>query len=404
MNAVAVSAVALAFASVSLAQTTTHSPAECGRCGWRPPSSVRTVVVSSSGELERAIRSARPGDEILLADGRYNLERTIEIGVPNITVRGRNGDPARVILQGRGLTGDPVGVAVGVGAADVTIADVTIRAVGYHAVQVRGERGASRFTLHDAVLEDTGQQLLKGSVGTNGQHAADGLVACSVFRYTNNAPSDYTNGVDILGTRRWLIRDNRFFRIRGPAHAAGPAILAWQAAEDTVVERNLIVDSFRGIALGLRDRHGRVAYDHLRGIVRHNVVMNLNPWADEGIEVNGARSARIYHNTVLGQGQVDWSISARFPTASAEIQNNLTSKPVLSRDGGILVSNGGNIDGATAAWFANAPGLDFHLSNVGARAIDAGVAIADMVDDFDRRPRVVGKAPDAGALEAGSSR
>ena len=31
------------------------------------------------------------------------------------------------------------------------------------------------------------------------------------------APSDYTNGVDILATKRWVIRDNRFSRIRGPA-------------------------------------------------------------------------------------------------------------------------------------------------------------------------------------------
>ena len=121
---------------------------------------------------------------------------------------------------------------------------MTVRDVGYHAVQVRGESGASRFTLHNAVLQDTGQQLLKGSAATNGRFADDGLVACSSFSYTTNAPSDYTNGVDLLATKGWVVRDNQFQRIRGPESggwSSGPAILVWAASEDTIVERNLIV-------------------------------------------------------------------------------------------------------------------------------------------------------------------
>jgi hypothetical protein len=356
-------------------------------------------VVQSLSELERAVRGAREGDEILLADGRYSLQRTIQLTVPNVTLRGQSGDPARVILHGRGMTRDSVGVGVAAGAPDVIVADLTIRSVGFHAVQVRGESRASNFVLHNAVLEDAGQQLLKGSSAGDERYAANGLVACSIFRYTTTAPSSYTDGIDLLNSRRWLIRDNRFFRIRGPQNAAGPAILAWWGAEDTVVERNVIVDSFRGIALGLRDRYGALPYDHLRGVIRNNVVVNPNAWADEAIEANGARGARIHHNTVLVAGSIGWSISSRFRTASVDVRNNLTNKPVLARDGGVLLSNEGNVSGATAAWFVNAPGLDFHIARAGVRAVDAGVIIPEVTEDFDRMPRMAGKSPDAGAFE-----
>jgi hypothetical protein len=384
--------------------TTGGRPAPCPRCGWQPPEATRTVIVQTLGELERAVRTAREGDEILLDDGRYSLQRTIEISVPHVTVRGRSGDATRVILHGRGLKGDTVGVAVAAGAPGVTIADMTIRSVGFHAVQVRGENGASDFTLHGAVLEDTGQQLLKGSVSSNGRLSANSLVACSEFRYTTSAPSDYTNGVDILGTRHWVIRDNRFLKIRGPKYQSGPAILAWQGAEDTVVERNVIVDSYRGIALGLQPSMAGRGFDHLRGIVRQNIVLNLNPWADEGIEANGSRGTRIEHNTVLVAGSTDWSIGVRFPTASAEVRNNLTTGSILSRDGGIVLVDRGNVMGARPEWFVDPGRLNFQLSRLGARAVDAGVAIPEITEDFFRAPRVTGKAPDAGAVEAISSR
>ena len=390
---------------VASAQTPVASPEPsahaCPRCGWHPAAATRTVHVRTLSDLERAVRSAREGDEILLADGRYSLQRTIEIAVPHVTLRGESGDPSRVILHGRGMRNDTVGVAIAAGASGITIADMTIRSVGFHAVQVRGENGASDFTLHGAVLEDTGQQLFKGSVAKNGQRSANGLVACSELRYTTSAPSDYTNGVDILGTRQWVIRDNRLSRIRGPKYLSGPAILAWAGAEDTLIERNVIVDSYRGIALGLRPNEPGSGYDHLRGTVRNNIIFNPNRWADEALEVNGARGAKIEHNTVLVAGSPNWSISVRFATASAEILNNLTNARILSRDGGVVVVDRGNVTGARPGWFVDADRLNFHLSPLGRQAVDAGVVIKDIDLDFTRSKRAVGRAPDAGALESG---
>jgi hypothetical protein len=170
--------------------------------------------------------------------------------------------------------------------------------------------------------------------------ADGGLVACSEFSYTTHAPSDYTNAVDILRSDAWVIRDNRLLRIRGPEAQrwrSGPAILAWAGAQDTIVERNVILDSFRGIALGLSPemtplRGGR-EHDHLRGVIRDNTIVNLNAWADEAIEVNAARDVRVERNTVVADGTPPWSIGVRFAGAFATIRDNATTRQILLRDG-----------------------------------------------------------------------
>ncbi len=338
----------------------------------------RSVAVNDVASLEKAIAGAKPGDAIRLADGEYRLRHTLEISAPDVSVRSRSDDPRRVVLRGEGMTSGNIGVAVGIGAPGVTVAGLTIRDVRYHAVQVRGERAASRFTLYNARLLDAGQQLLKGSFSDNGLVAEGGLVACSEFAYTTHAPSDYTDGVDILGTKRWVVRDNRFSNIRGPESGswrAGPAILVWGAAEDTVVERNIVIDSFRGIALGLRgdsvDPSGiHQPYDHLRGVVRNNVIVNLNPWADEGIELNGSPGAAVEYNTVYVEGALPWSISVRFPATTASVAHNVTNRRVTMRDGGHAKLDA-NVTGATRSWFVDPAHGDLRMT-ARAPAIDAG--------------------------------
>jgi Right handed beta helix region len=381
--------------------------AACARCAWRPPASRKPKVVRNVGGLVRAIAEAKPGQTILLADGEYRLESMLEINVPNVTLRGQSGLTDRVTLRGEGMTEGRVGVAVSIGTTDVTIADLTIGWVGYHGIQVRGESGASRFTMHNVRVADTGQQLLKGSTAGGPRFADDGLVACSTFEYTDAAPGDYTNGVDVLGGRGWTVRDSTFRRIRGPesrGYAAGPSILFWANSQDITIERNLIADSFRGIVLGLGPhasgdiaRDGQRVYDAQRGRIRQNVVWNLNSWADEAIEANATREIEIDHNTVLVEGHADWSIGIRFLPASAVVRNNLTNRRILFRDRGSAELEG-NVTDAVADWFADALGGNLHL-RAGNPAVDSGVAVPGITEDFDRRPRVWGSAPDAGAFE-----
>jgi hypothetical protein len=325
---------------------------------------------------------------------------------PFVVLRGRSGDPSQVVLTGGGMTNEPVGVAIAVDAPDVTIADLTIMLVRFHAVQIRGENAASRAVLHNLRLFDTGQQLVKGSIARAAVFAEGGTIACSTLAYTDTAPSDYTNGIDLIGVRGWTIRDNRLERIRGPrdrGYAAGPAILVWGGSSGTIVERNIVLDSFRGIAVGL-EAASRVdgsvpgTPDHQDAIVRNNVVWNLNPWADEAIEANGSANARIDHNTVFVESRsIDWSISVRFPRGRGVVRNNLTNRRLVLRDGGQAQLDG-NIPTARREWFVDVTRGDLHLAHERVPAAGAAPRLPEVADDLDRVPRGAGPRGDVGAF------
>ena len=153
--------------------------------------------------MERAER----GTTILLEDGVYRLDGgRLAVQVPGLVLAGKNGDASRVVIQGRGM--DERMEAIFVNAPKVTLADLTISQVGYHGIHVRGGDGTSGVVIHHVHILDTGQQLIKGSKATGDKPCRDGLVACSTFEYTDHAPSDYTNGVDVHDGEGWTVRDN----------------------------------------------------------------------------------------------------------------------------------------------------------------------------------------------------
>lgn len=385
---------------------------EAASCGPLPVPTGPVRTVRSAAALENAVRTARADSVIVLEEGTYELSATLEIRVPGLTLRGRSGDPTKTVIKGQGMTRDDVGVAVAVGAPHVTIAYLSLGLTRFHAIQVRGEAGASAPRIYHVRLFDTGQQLLKGSFAPNGRTSDQGRVECSTFEYSDHAPSSYTNGIDLIGTKDWIIRDNHFLRIRGPREggwSAGPAILAWGGSEGTLVERNVVQDCFRGIALGLgpgvfsTPRGDATQGDHRGGVIRHNIVVNLNSWADEGIEANAAPNVTVEFNTVLVEGNLPWSISVRFPQTSAVVRNNLTSRRILSRDGAHLAPEG-NVDRADRTWFVDAASGNLRLMEGARAAIDAGVPVSNITEDFDGLERTVGRGPDAGAFEYQSRR
>jgi hypothetical protein len=358
--------------------------------------------VRTTHELLLAVRKARPSTTILLEDRTYHLDGvSIDARVEGLVLRGKNGRKSGALIRGEEM--DRRMVAISVSASKVTVADLTISQVGFHGVQVRGELGVSGVQVHHVHIQDCGQQLIKGSTARGAKPSRDGLVACSTLEYTDSAPSDYTNGVDVLNGERWIIRDNLFRRIRGPANQgfrAGPAILMWGGSRDTVVERNVFVDCYRGIALGLVNGPSAInaRLDHTGGVIRRNAVSNLNPWADEGIEVNASPGTLVEHNSVVVEGKVPWSISVRFPTAHASVHNNLTNHPIILRDGA-RADLKGNIDAAERRWFVNAAEGDLRLARGNLPAIDAAIAESPTGLKGTGKPAVIGKGPDVGAFE-----
>jgi len=385
-----------------------------GDCAGLPPPSRRIVRVADEDALQAAILALRSGTTVLLERGVYELASTLHVrGVTDVAIRGATGSREDVVLVGRGMEaydhgGVPHGILISA-SQGVLIADLTIRDVPYHAVQIQGETGASDVALYRVRLMDTGEQLVKGSsAGPPGPYADDGAVACSHLGYTDRAPSDYTNGVDVLAGARWTVRDTSFVRIRAPVgDLAGPAVLFWRGASDVLVERNRFIDCDRGVALGLSApdpafaRAGTAPYDALAATAWNNFVWRSagSPTGDIGIAAANAADFAIAHNTVLLNGTFPLgAIEARFEPSFGTIVNNLSDAPVWRRDGATILQ-AGNMADADPAWFADPEIGDLHLS-AGAAALDASALPEDPPDghasagavrvpmvDIDRQPR-----------------
>jgi len=401
----------LSILVVSASGLSAVEPAEvkkgCERCDWKAPKTEKFVTVKTARAISNVVHKAKPGTTVLIEDGTYKLRRTLVITAKGLTLRSKSGDRDKVKLLGKGMTDTSIGVGVVIAASEVCIADLTLGEFGHHGIQVKGEFGIQDCVMHNLRVYDCGQQLLKGSVGKNKKYADDCTVACSEFEYTDSAPSDYTNGVDVLAGKGWIVRDNVLRRIRGPksgGHACGPAILFWANSMDTVVERNLVVDCYRGIALGLNpgiteySRDGERRFDHQGGVIRNNVVCNLGAWGDEGIEVNACPNVVVEHNTVFVTGKVPWNISVRFPRSSGIVRNNLTARRVIFRDGAVTKLRS-NVRDAKPDWFVDVNDGDLRLARTNLPPIDAATRTKNVAIDFARKKRDVGRAPDVGAFE-----
>jgi hypothetical protein len=204
--------------------------------------------------LRAAAADSPPGTQILLEDGEYRLDpgEAAIVESPDVTIRSLSGNRDAVVITGGSINAT-------VYADGLTIADLTMANAAYHSVQVHGELGVSRTRIYNVHALDAGQQLIKVSAGeaARGKYPDDGLVACSLIEYTTfskgtatTAPS-YTNGVDVLAGKGWVIRDNVFRRIRSAAGPAGLAVLLWRNSQDTVVIRNKLIDCWSWIVLGL---------------------------------------------------------------------------------------------------------------------------------------------------------
>jgi hypothetical protein len=367
-------------------------------------------IVSTVAGLESAVSAANAGtasSEILVADGTYALAQPLALRANGMVVRSQSGSRTAVVLQGSGLTGG-ITHLFHVFGHDVTIADLTLRNVWNHAVQVHGEApsSADRTVLRNLVIQDTGQQMVKVSYKQGAAASADGgLVEGCLFEYTAGiGPQYYIGGIDAHQAQDWVVRGNTFRGIRSPdANVAEHAVHFWSDAGGTLVERNLIVDCDRGIGFGLGNR------GHQGGIIRNNMIYHANLGADRGdvgIELESAVGTQVYNNTVYQEHGYPTAISVRWAVSSAYVANNLLrttggGQVIWKRDGATLTQEA-NVTTAQAGWFVDLAAGNLRLSGAVAAVIDQGVAVAGLIDDFDGRPRPQGAAPDIGAYEYGS--
>jgi hypothetical protein len=344
--------------------------------------------VSTVGELQDAIsaRMLRSGDTILMAPGTYTLDRPLVINgtFTNVTLRGATNHRGDVVIA---AGEQPFGIWTGGAVTGLTMANLTITNARLHAVIFNAGTQAPR--VYNVRLVDAGQQFIKsnptGSTGVD-----HGMVESSVFEYTTHAPTDYTNGIDVLTGRDWIIRHHRFIRMRAPqGQLAGPAILMWKGSSGTIVDGNTFIDCQREISVGLEQRDQEDAStDHRGGLISNNFIYrHADMGGDVGIAVFDSPHTQVVHNTVVLNGAYPHAIEVRFSrTTGVRIVNNLSDGGVQARNEASL-SQQGNIWTATEAWFVSPATGDLHLRSTATLAIDRGVAITDAAVDWDGQPR-----------------
>lgn len=380
-----------------LAAADAYCPAYQDSDLYRPRS--RQVAANQSNWIS-AIESARVGDEILLENGIYPLDRYSIAITKAITIRSASGDRDAVLIQGEGYGTPSEGLMIMAGG--VTIADLSMTGMRNHAISMKGELGARTTHIYNVHLFDVGTQHIKGTPSTS-----DGVVACSRIGYTpSGVQGDYINGIDIHGATDWVIRDNELYNIWGDGSGCevdedcgtyepggGPSILLWNNSSGSRVERNRIVDSFRGIALGFYTTHSG-------GVVRNNFIYQSSSQqngvsGDAGISVWGSQ-VEIDHNTVILGTSYPGAIEIQ-DSSDLQIRNNLITEPVWNRGNSTYHAQGNKTD-ATKADLAS-PGKP-HLSP-DSQAVDypSAVILPNIDHDIEGNSRPLGLGPDAGCDE-----
>jgi hypothetical protein len=407
-----VAAATLACATPALARRPDQAPP------LPPPTGMTIVNVATAQALADACWNLESNQAIVVAPGTYHLESAafpngvdgrLTVGhfggnpISNIQIRGATGNPADIVILGAGML-DPI-VPFGFQlftATDVTIADLSIGNVYYHALAVQGEQGAQRVRVYHARLFDAGQQIVKGTPGADDVtiEYSELFFTAGAVNHPEGAPpgSCYTNAIDGVTDDRWIVRDNLIHDIWcQDSTLAGPAVLLWQGSRDTIVERNTILDSSRGISLGLTG-----ANDHAGGYARNNFI-RWNAGAPYAIDVpiyTTSPGASILHNTALTMGRYPNAVEVRYAGAPrVRVLDNLLDAAIQPRDGATPTVDG-NLSDAEPAWFVDLGAGDLHLSAAATPAIDQVTRLADATDDFDAqvRPGGAGQA-DIGADE-----
>jgi len=382
-----------------------------------PAGTVIDVAPSQAGALQTILDAARPGDTVQLSDGLYSLRQSLALRIPGVTLRSKSGNRLGVVLDG----GYEIGDLLLVQRSDVTIADLTLMRSRWHLVHVVPDGASLSGTmLHNLRGVDGGEQFIK--INPDGGHYADnGVIRCSSFEMTdagrrvilNNC---YTGGIDMHQGRGWQISLNTFIGFWCDSGLSEHAIHAWNGSRDTVIDRNTIINSARGIGLGLGSSVVGRRYDdapcgggpdigHYGGAITNNFVVANDPRLfssgagfDTGIGLEQSCATNVLHNSVVStEPPRSSSIEWRFANTSAQVANNLVTHGLVARDEGraTLV---GNVTNAPLSLFADVSTGNLHLVPAATMAIDKAAPLDVLVKtDIDGDSR--GAAADVGADE-----
>jgi len=382
-----------------------------------PITGARIVNVSTEAQLQAAMGNLQSGDTILLADGSYYLTGTLYVNARNnVTIRGAAGS-TNVILIGRGMdNANYLNVPFGIwsNSTNTTIAHLTIRDTWDN--EIIFNSGAQSPLVYCVRLLNAGSQFIKSNPidVTNGLGVDNGVVEYCWFEYTASPPGDhgtgvgYFNGISAHAAHNWVVRGNFFKNLHNPDSAAylwNPAVLFWRHSTNTVTEQNTFLNVDRAVAYGLDN--STPYFDHAGGVIRNNFVClvpglmtaSRTAGSDGSLIAWNSPGTQIDHNSVLLNSNELYAIEFRFAsTTNGTARNNLADAPVHLRDSAKATLSS-NLLSAVPTMFANSAAADLHLVASATNAIDKGLTLSIVTNDFDGVPRPRGARSDIGADE-----
>jgi len=374
------------------------------------PLSGLSVVCSTATQLHRALRTQRSGTTIVIKDGAYDVSpfEPLTIDSNHVTIRGMSGDPAKVILTGKGFNYCGMEEMIILKAADATLASFTISEVRGNGLKLQTGNNHNCL-LYNMRFLNIGERMIKGpgvAVSRNWEirycHFEDTKVAPAVRcgESATDSSGDYIAGMDIMNSDSWVIHDCVFRNIRGPAGDARGGIFFWggkagHANTNVTVERNTFIGCDRAISFG----NPSGTSDINGGVIRNNFIVR---GCGIGIEMEHCTNVKVLNNTLYSSDAAYFrSVYFDANPSGNEFRNNI----IFGMIKGNVQSMANNINktlvpDTSANWFANITTADLHLTAAAAQAINTGTA-GLVIDDWDHHARANGQC-DIGADEYGT--
>jgi len=366
-----------------------------------------SVEVSDVPGLIEALSSAKPGQTILLADGRYMMSRYVQISADNVTLRSASGRRQRVIIDGaESRHRELIGIS---SCSGVTIADLTIQNIRCNGFKINSETNVQNLTIYNCIIHNIWQRGVKGVKVPRENRSATRPRNCRIQyclfyndrpKRLSDDPSDiakgnYVAGIDVMYATDWIISDNVFVGIQGRTFEGRGAIFIWHDSRNCVIERNIIIDCDVGLQLGNPHRDSETTYHCVGCIARNNFITRA---PEAGIVTVYTKDCKVLNNTIHDPAsRLRRLLRSVFTNDGLLFANNLLSGPGMRNESDSEITFSSNLIKDLTDYFVNPASGNLHLKNGAIDAVDKGVAPAEVTEDFDRQPR--GAAPDIGADE-----
>ncbi len=305
----------------------------------------KTSSVKNVRELKQAINIANnTGNRTILVEpGIYQINQTLAITGNNIHIQGKGESPFEVVFRGNGMRHTRnVDNLIWLVGNNFHLENVTLEQVGNHLVQIASERGGDKPKFRNVVFQDAYEQLLKVSYrkSTPEVFSKQGIIESCLFRYKNGiGPNWYIGGIDAHGIQNWEIKNNFFIDIASPKRkVAEHAIHIWNQTKNNQIKGNVIINSDRGIGLGMRlKKKPDYSFSNLAGEVINNIIVHnepKDPFRDVGIIVEDSPDTLVKGNYVRLESGYPNAIEIRFGLSQNVIViENTVNKRIKLRNG-----------------------------------------------------------------------